>query len=174
MEFSRDLICTYDKAIRVGNPMQSSCLKGLREDALISQFVAGAQGVLVRLELKRLQLSGKFETFEEMREHARKLLGEIDSLSFRQGAVPEVVHVLETSTQTSSKRSNEWPATDPLFLPALTKIQDNLKRLYNRCGNCRQTGHRKRFCPSVLCFRCKRTGHIAIDCPKLNGHKFYR
>ncbi|KAJ1520362.1 hypothetical protein ONE63_003497 [Megalurothrips usitatus] len=33
-----------------------------------------------------------------------------------------------------------------------------------KCFNCNQSGHSKKFCPSIKCHKCNKLGHLAINC----------
>lgn len=172
MEFSRELIRLYDEASGAATSSQKSALKGLREQALIGQFVAGVRSSAVKLELKRLEMSDQVKTFEDMRELARKLLADLDTVEIRRGEVREA----EVRNNPEFFRTSKAPNTEHMskLVAAIENLQTSVNSISgnqdrntfrgNKCWTCNKQGHTRAHCPDVLCYYCGHLGHMKRDC----------
>lgn len=69
---------------------EKEALKGLKDNVLISQFVAGARSQSVRLELRRLELAGTEQTFSKVRDSALDLFKDIEKTKVKRGQIRHV------------------------------------------------------------------------------------
>ena len=78
MDFSRELIRLYDRILEIAPVYQREALKGMKDRALIGQFVAGARGQSTRLELRRLDLENPTKSFSEIRDLALEMFRDVE------------------------------------------------------------------------------------------------
>ena len=90
MDFSRSLIRSYDKVIKAASDAEKPALEALKDKSLIRQFVSGARGAAVRLELRRQELAAPNQSFSQLRSTVLDLFEGSERTKSHQGQIREV------------------------------------------------------------------------------------
>ncbi len=124
MDFSRSLIRSYDKVIKAVAEAEKPALQSLKDKSLIRQFVSGARGASVRLELRRLELAKPDQTFVQLRTAVLDLIEESERVKPRQSLVREI----ETEALSVGLNSQKT-ASNPALHQLLQQQQNMLSKM---------------------------------------------